>query len=188
MRRAWYLALLLGFGCAGPANQTSPQADESQPDVARRPDGQASGARRVRLDAAPSRASVAPGPPTLLRSDVSRLLEAGPGALLQYVPLDPVFSGGERRRFIGFRIGRVFDNSPEVLRYGVLPGDMLRSINGQAVTTPDQLMAVFERLRNATVVQVSVLRRGQRINLSWPIVGSSPQPPAPQPTAAPPPP
>ncbi len=133
-----------------------------------KPPAAASGARKMRLDA-PVRQEPA-GPPTLKRADLDRVLAAGPGALLQHVPLKPAFSGGQRRRFQGFLIARIFDNSPEVLRFGPRPGDRLRSVNGLVVNTPDQLMAVFKQLQNATVVQVSVVRDGQRLDFSWPVV------------------
>lgn len=120
------------------------------------------------------------GPPTIERRDLERVLDAGPGALLQHVPLLPVMSEGERRRFVGYRIGAVFDNSPTVLRYGVRPGDLLHSVNGQTIATPDQMMRVFAGLRTATEVQVSVVREGQRLDLRWPVIesprGAKPRP------------
>jgi len=163
---AWLLMVTLA-GCAGTTSQApvrkGPANKANQAAIAK-----ASGARKVRLDA-PVRVQ-APGPPTLQRGALARVLGKGPGALLQHVPLKPVFSSGQRRRFVGFAIARVFDNSPKVLRYGIKPGDMLRSINGIAVSTPDQLMAVFKQLAHATVVRVSVVRNGTRMDFAWPVV------------------
>ncbi len=161
------IALACLAGCADRA-QRRPVSERPTAVKVSEPAASASGARKVRLDAPVRQRS--PGPPSFKRSLLDRVLAAGPGALLQHVPLKPAFSGGQQRRFVGFRIARIFDNSPAVLRFGVQPGDLLRSVNGMRVTTPDQLMAVFKRLQNATVVQVSVMREGRRLDFAWPVI------------------
>lgn len=170
MAGPWLLLALFCLGCAGPARLQPVRAEGSAAGAAPAAQASASGARRVQVGAPPVRAPRAPAVPSLRRVDLDRVLDRGPGALLQHVPLEPAFSSGQRRQFVGFRIVSVFDNSPEVLRFGVRPGDVLRAINGQRVTTPDQLMAVFHRLRNATEVQISLTRDGRPVEVSWPIL------------------
>lgn len=178
MRSTCLLLALLGLGCASPARLQP--VSESPISTMAPGQNSTSGARRVRLDAHPVVPTAVPAAPSLRRADLDRVLDQGPGALLQQVPLEPHFSAVQPRRFVGFRIARVFDNSPEVLRFGVLPGDQLRAINGQAVTTPDQLMAVFNRLRNATEVQISLTRDGRPVEVRWPVLPArAPAQPAP---------
>jgi len=122
-----------------------------------------SGARKVALQTSPRKRRR-----VIVRSDLDRVLAAGPGALLHAVPIEPVF--GSRRRFVGFRIVSLWNNDRRVLRYGVLPGDMVTRINGQPVLTPAHLMQVFKLLHNAATLQVDLMRAGRRVRVTVPIV------------------
>ncbi len=165
------LCLLSIDGCAGGsarrddgtrAGVTSSSRDGSQVG--------GSGARRVVLDAPAIPGVKRRNPLAIERRDLDRLLQAGPGALLQVIPLQPVIAPPPKRRFLGFRIVQIYDNSPRVLRYGVRPGDLLHKVNGQRVARPEDLMEVFRLLRNAIEVHVEVKRDGKVLNFTFPIV------------------
>lgn len=102
------------------------------------------------------------------RRFVDAVVAAGPGRLLQLVPLAPVFN--KRRRFAGFKIVRIHDNSARVLRYGVRPGDVLVSVNGQRILKPDHMLKLFKLVKNASELHIRVRRDGQPVQVRIPIV------------------
>ena len=158
-------------GCAGgSAQQVERKTDEVRSSSSDGSEAGGSGARRVKLGAAVVAKAKRRNPLAIDRGALDRLLRAGPGALLQVIPLQPVMAPPPKRRFLGFRIVQIYDNSPRVLRYGVRPGDMLSKVNGQRVARPEDLMEVFRLLRNATEVQVEVKRDGKVLNFTFPIV------------------
>lgn len=131
-----------------------------QPDAA---PSASSGARRVDLRTPQSDASLG-----IPRYVVDAVVKDGPGRLLQLVPLAPVFDA--RRRFRGFRIVRIHDNSAEVLRYGVHPGDVLVSVNGLQISRPTHMLALFKLLPTATLLDIRVQRDHAPVHVQIPIV------------------
>lgn len=108
------------------------------------------------------------GPLVIPRPVLDRLVAAGPGALLAQLVLEP--ERGADKKFLGFRIVSLFGDTPEVLRYGVRPGDLLLSSQGQRIVTPGDLLTVFQRLRGARSVEVQVRRARETLVLQWPVV------------------
>lgn len=166
----WLGASLLATGCAGPGESTvadrdRPLLQDEVPPPAAPVAKSGSGARPVASESQ-DRALVLPRP--LLQ----RVLDAGPGWLLGQVPLEPLFD--DKRRFAGFRIVSVFGDRPEVLRYGVLPGDALLAIGKRRIVTPGDLSAAFEDLRGAQELAVTVRRAGQVREVRVPIVEAAP--------------
>ena len=99
---------------------------------------------------------------------LERVLAAGPGWLLSEVELRPTFLA--KHKFNGFKVVSLFRNDPKVLRYGVLPGDIVRAINGQKLVTPGDLLLVFARLKLADTLEIDVQRDGVDRRLRFPIV------------------
>ena len=150
--RTLLIALIatLCSACSGPEHADAHTAlEETKLEPVSR--GAGSGARRT----APPQAE---GPLVLPRPVLDRVLKAGPGYFLSQVPLDPVLGPG--KRFGGFRIVEIFGNDPRVLRFGVLPGDLLVAINSLPIVTPGDLLNVFGRLKTADQLSVDVLRAG----------------------------
>lgn len=150
--------LLLGCGAPQEAELRGPGPE---PTSVQTPRPKVSGARPATRDDRDA-ALVVP------RSALDRVLAAGPGRLLQQVPIEPVFAPGHK--FTGFRILALFGDDPKVLRFGVLPGDVLHAVNGQRIVTPGDLMAAFDRLRGADVLEVSVQRAGTARTFRFPVV------------------
>ncbi len=67
----------------------------------------------------------------------------------------------------GYRIG---DNpSAELRRFGLQPGDVIETLNGQAVGNAASDQQLFERARAAGQARVVVVRDGRRITLNFPL-------------------
>lgn len=161
------LALATLFSCAG-SSRTSERvrAVPAEENTKVGASFRASGARR----ASPRRKRRS-SPRGIWRKDIDRILDAGPGALLARVPLQPIF--GKGRQFSGFSIVSVFENRPEALRYGAQPGDVVVSINGQRILTPADLLEVFRLLRNATRLEIDLLRSSRPVKIRVPILDPS---------------
>lgn len=69
----------------------------------------------------------------------------------------PYFVGGQQQ---GYRVypGR---NRAQFTALGLRPGDLIKDIDGQALTDPTQAMQIFQSLGNADQVSVTVERNGQ---------------------------
>lgn len=179
------LVAALACGCSGgqvepdePDPAANPNASGARPASAAK---KASGARRV-----DTREATQDGPPVLQRAAVDKVIAAGPGWLLGQVPIEPVRD--KAKKFLGYRIVSVFGDSPAALRYGVLPGDRVLSVQGQALLVPTDLLQVFQKLKTAEQLQVKVVRNGEEKQFSWPIVRPGQRlPAAPTATEAPPP-
>lgn len=120
----------------------------------------ASGARPMVAEA-PARLEIS-------RNKLDKVLAAGPGRLLQQVPLEPAFAAGHK--FVGFRLVSLWQNEPRVLRFGVQPGDVLLSVNSVRIVTPGDLALAFDKLKSAQKLVVQVFRGDQVLTFDWPIV------------------
>lgn len=67
----------------------------------------------------------------------------------------------------GYRVG---DNpSAELRRFGLQPGDVIETLNGQAVGNAASDQQLFERARSAGQARVVVVRDGRRLTLNFPL-------------------
>lgn len=67
----------------------------------------------------------------------------------------------------GYRVG---DNpSAELRRFGLQPGDVIETLNGQAVGNAATDQQLFERARAAGQARVVVVRDGRRLTLNFPL-------------------
>lgn len=80
---------------------------------------------------------------------------AAASTLLQRFDASPAPGGG-------YRIG---DNAPP----GMVPGDVIQSVNGNALTDPVAANAAFSAAQSSGSAQVQILRNGRRITLTVPI-------------------
>lgn len=175
------LVCLLGCGAAQAESDDGPRQESIAPQK-QRAQRTGSGARSDDGEPKGSGARAEPtvaGPLVIPRPVLDRVIAAGPGALLAQVVLQP--ERGADKKFMGFRIVSLFGDTPEVLRYGVRPGDLLLSSQGQRIVTPGDMLTVFQRLRGAQSVEVQVRRAGETLILQWPVVdaGWRARPPTP---------
>jgi general secretion pathway protein C len=67
----------------------------------------------------------------------------------------------------GYRVG---DNpSAELRRFGLQPGDVIETLNGQAVGNAATDQQLFERARSSGQARVVVVRQGRRLTLNFPL-------------------
>ncbi len=167
----WLGLVFLGCGSAqsatAPSDQVQGPGEQPQEISVHSGSSANTPAPRPRASGARPMETEAPAPLILPRQVLNRVLTAGPGRFLQQVPLVPVVRPGHQ--FDGFRIVSVYGNNPEVLRFGVLPGDILDSLAGKRIITPGDLMAAFDGLRNANELQVQVRRNGNPLIFRVPI-------------------
>ena len=125
------------------------QASEAQPAVVERPvappgKGLRTGAiERARLDA---------------------VLDGGPGNFLRQLEVTPRMDGN---RFVGWQLVQLIDHAGPLVDVDVAPGDVLLAVNGQPLSRPDQLQAVWDSLRTANEVTAQLWRGDQRLELRF---------------------
>lgn len=111
---------------------------------------------------------------TLRRADVERVVDAGLGRFLSHVAIEASLSAG---RFTGWSI---VDLQPADAWRGIdlRPGDVVTRINGMAIEREMEAYEAFQAVRQASVLEVSYLRQGQRRTLRYTIIGAPSLPPS----------
>lgn len=95
---------------------------------------------------------------------VDRML-ANPMAMARGARIVPSIKNGKPD---GFRLYAIRPNSA-FAKLGLMNGDTLQSINGFALTSADQALEAYTKLRSATSLELDVERRGQPITLRYTI-------------------
>ncbi len=113
----------------------------------------------------PPAAPAAPATQSVARASVDRTIDEGLGRFLQWVEIKPVHG---QAGFVGFRLIEV--RHPGVASIGLVPGDIVTSVNGLPIGLPEEALEVWERLRDATGIVVDYVRAGKRRQLVVPIV------------------
>ena len=75
----------------------------------------------------------------------------------------PVFENGQARGF------KLFSIRPQSLyaKLGLRNGDIVTHVNGREINSPDRALAVYSKLKDAKTVSVELLRKGQKLTLSY---------------------
>jgi general secretion pathway protein C len=110
------------------------------------------------------------GTPTVARRTVTNTARATTGTqsiqavvaqnvskLADIIRPTPYFVNGQQQ---GYRVYPGRDRQ-KFAALGLRPGDLIKDIDGQALTDPNQAMQIFESLNNADQVSVTVERNGQ---------------------------
>lgn len=96
------------------------------------------------------------------RADLERQL-ARMDELATHARAVPAYEGGKP---VGFRLLAVTPGS-FYERMGVRPGDVLRRVNGYALTSPEAALGAWVELREASLIELEVDRRGAAILLRY---------------------
>jgi len=111
-----------------------------------------------------------PLPDPSLGQRLQDLATQNPGAITEIIRPQPVFANGQQR---GYRIypGR---NREQFSRLGLMPGDLVTSINGTPLDDPARGMEILQSMNSATQVTVTVERNGQstQVNINNALVSA----------------
>ena len=99
---------------------------------------------------------------TVARGLVDQLLE-NQAELMRTARIIPHQEGG---RTVGVKLYGIRRNSL-LGRLGLQNGDMMRTINGYDMTSPDSALEAYSRLRGANNLSVAVVRRGQAMTIDY---------------------
>jgi general secretion pathway protein C len=122
-------------------------------------------------------------------SQLRQMAETNPSAFAEIIRPQPVFANGVQR---GYRVypGR---NRQQFSKLGLVPGDLVMSINGTPLDDPQRSMEIFNTMGSADRVSVTVERNGQSQELTLNMAqltlpdpaGGAPPPRPPRPNAQP---
>ena len=104
----------------------------------------------------------APPPQNQAVENLRRMAETNPSAFAEVIRPQPVFANGVQR---GYRVypGR---NRAQFTKLGLVPGDLVLSINGTPLDDPQRGMEIFNTIGSADRVTVTVERNGQSQELT----------------------
>lgn len=104
----------------------------------------------------------ASAPQNQLTENIRRIAESNPSAFAEIIRPQPVFANGAQR---GYRVypGR---NRAQFAKLGLVPGDLVLSINGTPLDDPQRGMEIFNTIGSADRVTVTVERNGQSQELT----------------------
>jgi general secretion pathway protein C len=117
---------------------------------------------RVSSRSTPSRPSQRPSPTS--SSGLTSIMQN----LDQYIGsarVVPYFKGGEP---YGFRVSNLKEDAM-IYEIGVRSGDIIRSVNGIPIRTPEDAFNVYQELQNESTVEVELERQGETTTISVPL-------------------
>ncbi len=89
--------------------------------------------------------------------------EISSGKFLRYINIVPHIENGQTKgMFVRYVNRRSF-----IHKLGIRPGDIILSINGVEINSPEDSFSAFEQLKNEDTVIITVLRRGKRLDLKY---------------------
>lgn len=103
-----------------------------------------------------------PSPQSQFVSNLRQMAETNPSAFAEIIRPQPVFANGVQR---GYRVypGR---NRAQFSKLGLVPGDLVMSINGTPLDDPQRSMEIFNTMGSSDRVTVTVERNGQSQELT----------------------
>lgn len=101
---------------------------------------------------------------TIARARLNAVLDAGPANFLRQLEVTARMSGD---RFVGWQLVQLLDPSGPLHDVDVLPGDVLRTINGKSVARPEELQAVWDSLRTSNAVTAQLWRGERTLELAF---------------------
>jgi len=152
MHRAGLLGAWLIVGCAA-----SPAPPPTPPRATPSPESEPPDPEPPVAQAMEQPAPSTPRPPnTVFRTEIDRALRGGPGYLLAQLGPEPFRLRGH---FVGWEITRLFPDDPELAATCDLRvGDVVVSVNGDPLATPQAFTAMLEALPQLDSLEVVTLR------------------------------
>jgi general secretion pathway protein C len=102
------------------------------------------------------------GAPPMLGDRLRTLASQNPSAITDILRPQPVFANGQQR---GYRVypGR---NRQQFAKLGLMPGDLVTSINGTPLDDPSRGMEILQSMNSASEITVTLERNGQTAQVS----------------------
>lgn len=171
MRRVAVVSwILLASACRREAPSTEPEVPTRTAEPLTY-DGTPSPAAQAETSASraePERAAKARPPQTIYRSEVERALSRGPGYLLGQLGPEPFRVQG---KFVGWEITRLFPDDPQLCDpCDLAVGDVILSINGDRLETPQAFAELVEKAPTLRAIEVRSLRADERRVVKYTIV------------------
>jgi type II secretory pathway component PulC len=90
------------------------------------------------------------------------MVRANPLSAVQGVQIQPYMANGQMQ---GFAIGQVASDAPAAPY--IQPGDHILAVDGTPITSATQAMGIYQQLRGASSVTVTIERGGQQQNVNY---------------------
>jgi len=110
----------------------------------------------------PSRASGPSGPIVVKRTEIMEALQ-DMGTMLRQAQVRPYFSAGKPD---GFLISNIVQGSL-YQQLGILDGDIIQGVNNRRIQTADDVMSLFNILKESSHVSLMLRRRGNQQTLNY---------------------
>ena len=173
------VGVALGAGCQPKVDPRSPFDIDSDSDGGAARDGTTA---QLARDQATAPTGSGLRITSLERSVLAHGLALGPPAVLQLVEVSANVDGP---RFLGWRLVRLLEPASLLRSLDLLPGDVLRSVNGNPLSKPDELMALWTELSAASKIECQLTRGDLPFTIVVDIVDAPAPPSAPVATASP---
>ena len=141
------------------AGDGSDRSDSSDPDAS----------AQAEHEAPPPRPEEPRPPTSIYRSELVRATSFGPAYLLRELGPEPF---RHRGTFMGWEITRIFPSDPGLCAPGcdLQVGDVVLSVNGSKLETPQQLSDALDAIAEATKLEVVTLRGEKRRQVTYSIL------------------
>ena len=165
MRAQLSLCAVLLVACGPKVDPKRPSFDEDLPaePVARATPPAAAPTEPAR-PVAPAGKGVRTG--TIERASLIAVLDHGPGEFLRQLEVTARMDG---QRFVGWQLVQLLDHAGPLAGLDLAPGDVLLAINGQPLSRPDELQAVWDSLRTANELVADLWRGNSKLQLRFAI-------------------
>jgi S1-C subfamily serine protease len=103
----------------------------------------------------------------ITRRELLGFLERGPRHALTLVEVQPAFQG---QTFVGYQVMGLSDDGERAFGTALHRGDVILKVNRHSIARPEDYMSVWQGLKKTDRVSVTVLRAGQEVAMSWPVI------------------
>jgi S1-C subfamily serine protease len=164
------LVFLCPLVCScGPRGEASTRPDDVASDASSADPGAQETSLAALVEAQESTTPPSRPPHTIFRSELARATDRGPAYFLRQFAPEPFRHHGV---FVGWELTALFPDDPHLcgVDCDVALGDVILSVNGSRLETPQQLSDVFSDLASLQSLEVHSLREGKRRDVTYRIV------------------
>ncbi len=101
---------------------------------------------------------------TMAKSELEAVVARGAQRFIATLRVEPHMVGG---RFIGYQIAGFTADSPLLRGDSIRAGDVIISVNEESLERPEQFMKAWKVASSAKVLQVTLLRSGEKLRYRW---------------------